>query len=219
MKLDGKQKNIIENFFLFEAFPEKDMESVMALFRIESYEKAQPIYTQHSFIKSLGLVLGGEAAVYNESGTLLNILKPGSCFGAAALFSAADEYVTSVIAKKQTTVLFISDIQLRELFLKYPQTSISYISFLSSRIQFLNKKIDAFTSPNIENAVWNWLISHSDISGTVRISMGYAALARSLSVGRASLYRALTELQNTGKIVKKGAEIQICNQYKQEDVL
>ncbi len=219
MKLEESYKNILLKFFLFAELPENEIENLAESFCVKSYEKAEPIYTQHIFIKSLGLIIEGEAAVYNESGALLNILKPGSCFGAAALFSPTDEYVTSVVAKKQTVVMFISDAELRELFLKYPRTAISYISFLSDRIQFLNQKIDSYTSPNIENAVWHWLLSHSDSGGTVKITMGYAALARALSVGRASLYRALNELQNAGKIIKNGAEIQICSRYKQEDIL
>ncbi len=62
--------------------------------------------------------------------------------------------------------------------------------------------------------MWSWLISQADDGGVVHITMGYAALARALSVGRASLYRALTELQNEGKIVKNGAEIYICDLVK-----
>ena len=219
MKLDVKQKQVLKNCFLYEALPEENREEIFSSFVTGSFKKAEPIYTQYNFIKSLGVILEGEAAVYNESGAILNVLKPGNCFGAAALFSPAEEYVTSIVAKKQSLILFISGSELKELFLKYPQTALSYISFLSGRIQFLNRKIDSFTSPSIGNAVWNWLLSQANDSGEVQIAMGYAALARSLSVSRASLYRALTELQNEGKIVKNGAEIKICNRFKQEDKL
>ncbi len=214
MTLDAKQIEVLNNCFLFRALPEGEREKIFSSFCEQSYKKSESIFTQHSFIKSLGIILEGEAAVYNESGALLNTLKPGSCFGAAALFSQTNEYVTSVIAKKQSRVLFISDKELKELFIKYPEAALSYIEFLSGRIQFLNRKIDSYTSPSIENAVWSWLISHEDDGGVVHVAMGYAALARALSVGRASLYRALTELQNEGKIVKNGADIFICDRIK-----
>ncbi len=219
MNIGQGQKNALLKCFLYAALPEEDRNAIFSSFSSHSFKKDEPIYTQHNFIKSLGIIMEGEAAVYNESGTLLNVLKPGNCFGAAALFSQTEEYVTSVIAKKKCIVLFISDGELKELFIKYPQTALSYLSFLSGRIQFLNRKIDAFTNPKIENAVWNWLLTQADDMGTVHVSMGYTALARTFSVGRASLYRALAELQNEGKIIKNGAEIQICRRTEQEEKL
>ena len=144
-----------------------------------------------------------------ESGALLNLLQSGSCFGVAALFAPAEEYVTTITARKACKAAFISGETLAELFRQYPDMAMAYITFLSGRIQFLNQKIDSFAASSAEDAVYRWLLAHQDEAGRVKVGGGFARLARELNIGRASLYRSLTQLEQAGRIVKHGAEIEL----------
>ena len=209
MELTKAQYGVLSGCFLFKALSEMEKAEVFEKLMIRSFQKGEAIYTQHQFQKSLGIVLEGEAAVKKENGTLLNILKEGSCFGAAALFAPAEEYVTSIMAHKACRIVFISGDELTQLFRKYPDMALGYIAFLSGRIQFLNQKIDSFTTPSAEAAVWQWILAHADENGKAVAVGGFARLARELSIGRATLYRCLTQLEQEGKIVKDGAQIQI----------
>ena len=209
MELTKSQNQVLGSCFLFKALGEQEREEVFGKLKIQSFRKGDPIYTQHHFQKSLGIVLEGEAAVKKDNGTLLNLLKAGSCFGAAALFAPAEEYVTSIVAHKSCKVVFISGGELTQLFKKYPDMALDYIAFLSDRIQFLNQKIDSFTTPSAEDAVWQWILAHADGSGKAIAAGGFARLARELSIGRATLYRCLTQLEQEGKITKDGAQILI----------
>ena len=119
MELTKSQNQVLGSCFLFKALGEKEREEVFGKLKIQSFRKGDPIYTQHHFQKSLGIVLEGEAAVKKDNGTLLNLLKAGSCFGAAALFAPAEEYVTSIVAHKSCKVVFISGEELAQLFKKY----------------------------------------------------------------------------------------------------
>ena len=92
--------------------------------------------------------------------------------------------------------------------------ALSYIAFLSGRIQFLNRKIDSFTTNSAEDAVWRWLTAHGDAEGVVMVEGGLARLARELSIGRATLYRSLTQLEADGRIVKDGARIMIQEDWR-----
>lgn len=209
MELTKSQSQVLGSCFLFKALDQKEKAEVFEKLDIKSFQRGEPIYTQHHFQKSLGIVLEGEAAVKKDNGTLLNLLKPGSCFGAAALFAPAEEYVTSILAHKACKVVFISGEELAQLFGKYPDMALDYIAFLSGRIQFLNQKIDSFTTPSAEEAVWQWIQTHADDSGRAVAAGGFARLARELSIGRATLYRCLTQLEQEGRIAKDGAQIMI----------
>ncbi len=209
MELTKSQYKVLSGCFLFKALDEMQKEEVFKKLIVQSFQKGEAIYTQHQFQRSLGIVLEGEAAVKKDKGTLLNILKEGSCFGAAALFAPAEEYVTLIVAYKACKVVFISGEELAQLFRKYPDMALDYIAFLSGRIQFLNQKIDSFTTPSAEEAVWQWILTHADQNGKAVANGGFARLARELSIGRATLYRCLTQLEMDGKIEKDGAQIMI----------
>lgn len=209
MNLTDTQQNVLNNCFLFQSLTEKQRQAVFDGLTADDFQKGEAIYTQRHFRHSLGILVAGEAAVLKENGALLNLLDTGSCFGAAALFAPAEEYVTTVRAHKACKVVFLTNEELTRLFQKYPAMAMDYITFLSGRIQFLNHKIDSFTTPSAEEAVWQWIRSHADENGTVYVSGGFARLAKELSIGRATLYRCLSQLEVEQRILKNGAEIKV----------
>ena len=134
---------------------------------------------------------------------LLKTLGPGQCFGAAAIFCPAEDYVTTVQAREPSAVVFLPDQWLVELFGAYPQASVAYIAFLSQRIRFLNRKIDSFTAPSARETLSRHLLA-AEVDGRVEVAGGYSQLARGLNMGRASLYRALDALEGEGVIRREG---------------
>ena len=72
-------KEILRKCFLFRKLPAQLQDIVFEELEVQHFGKGENIYTQHKFKKSLGIILGGEAAVYKEKDTLLNRLLPGSC--------------------------------------------------------------------------------------------------------------------------------------------
>ena len=139
---------------------------------------------------------------------LLKTIGPGQCFGAAALFCPAEDYVTTVQAETAALLVFLPHQWLVRLFETYPQASVAYIAFLSQRIRFLNRKIDSFTAPSAQEALCRHLLAIQQ-DGVARISGGYSQLARSLNMGRASLYRALDALEAEGRIRRDGKAIRL----------
>lgn len=74
-------------------------------------------------------------------------------FGAAALFGKDSGYVSTVISKTASDVLFVSESKVKELITSDSQVALAYISFLSDRIRFLNRKISAFTA-KMQTLLW-----------------------------------------------------------------
>lgn len=203
-----KTQQMLDRCFLFSSLTESEKRGLWKELDIRSFAGGAVIYSPEKYEKALGIVLEGEAAVYKEPGTVLNVIAPGECFGAAALFRQQTEekgYVTTIIAHKDCQAAFISQQQLTGWFAQYPEMAVSYIAFLSDRIRFLNAKIDSFTKVRAMDAVKEYLSRHAGNGSERSVSLpkGAAGMARELSISRATLYRCLDELTRDGLIDKQ----------------
>lgn len=157
------------------------------------------IYSAESFEKSLGVIISGKVEVYGETGNRrvrLNTLSRGDMFGAAALFGKDGGYVSTVISKTASDVLFVGESKVKEIIASDPQVALAYISFLSDKIRFLNRKISAFTAKNADSAVATALLAEKSRSFELNISR----LSKKLGIGRTSVYRSLESLEKLGAI-------------------
>ena len=102
----------------------------------------------------LGIILNGDATVkrLNDIGDSITIrtISSGDMFGSASVFGEWKDGMSSIIANSFCEVLYISQEKFCEILKLYPQISINYIEFLSGRIRFLNRKLDAFTAKTTE---------------------------------------------------------------------
>lgn len=206
MSLSPEQIELLSRCFLFADLPAEELPMVTADLAAERYPAGAVIYSRRSFRRAMGVVLSGRLAAVKGKELLLNTLGPGDCFGVAALFCPAEDYVTTVRAKEAATLVFLDHDWLVGLFQRYPQTAVAYIAFLSQRIRFLNRKIDSFTAPTAQEAVFRHLLEIAQ-DGRAQVSGGYSQLARTLNVGRASLYRALDALEEEGRIRRDGKTV------------
>lgn len=206
MSLTPEQLELLSRCFLFQGLPPEELAELSAGLGAEEYPAGAVIYTRTKFRRAMGVVLEGKLAVLGGKDLLLNTLGPGGCFGVAALFCPAEDYVTTVKAEGPAALVFLDDRWLTQLFRQYPETSVAYITFLSQRIRFLNRKIDSFTAPTAQESLYRHLLGAAR-EGKVEVSGGYSRLARALNMGRASLYRGLDALEGEGRIRREGKTI------------
>lgn len=162
-----------------------------------SYAPGEVICSKTDFSPQLGLVLSGEAVVYQDD-VLLNRVQTGGCFGAAALFCAAQEYPTVIRAGSTCDVMLCDRVLLCDILALDRSLMERYLAFLSERILFLNQKIETFTRPDAAAKLLSFLQQNAVLQpdGTARLSCrSFSALAHALDLGRASLYRALDTLE------------------------
>ncbi len=178
--------------------------------RIECYAPGDVIYTADNFERSLGLIINGSAVVksHGGSGVIVRRLEADDCFGAAALFSQRENYVSEITALKNCSVLFIPEDVIKAFMERYPRLSLNYIRFLTGRIEYLNTLVDAYSSSTVISKVSKFIYAHQLGSG-VPFGFNLTELSKSLGIGRASLYRALDELENSGAIKKDGKNISV----------
>lgn len=181
-----------------------------------SFCKEEIIYSPDQFEESIGLFLKGYAVAEKNGSVILNTFEPGSCFGVATLFSHSKRYVTTIRAKSDCVVAFLSGDSMTRLFREEPQISLNYISFLASRIHFLNRKIDQFTAVSAEEKLALWLLEQAEHGNPFRMPVSYAKLADMLALGRSSLYRAFDTFEEEGVLKKDGKQLEILDMNRLE---
>ena len=161
----------------------------------------------------IGIITNGKATVkrLNDIGDSITIrtMLCGEIFGAASVFGNWKKGMSSIIAKEDCYVLYITEQTFTSLLKQYPQISLNYIEYLSDRIRFLNRKLDAFTAKSTEERLYEFLLSQSSGDGVVTLSFGMAELARRLNVGRTSLYRDISSLESKKLITRDGHNFKI----------
>lgn len=209
---------VLSRSFLFEGTPPELAEKAFvdpgcACLRFASGEK---IYTRMKYRKSMGIVLSGKLAAYRPSGegpeVLLNTFYGGGVFGVAGLFHDVPEYVSEIRAEKESRVLFLTEGLLHGLFFREPRVAENYIGFLAGRICFLNGRIDQFTGGTARCRLAEFLLFRYEQEGCPEefgLPCSMAKLAEMLNIGRASLYRAFTSLEEEGAVKRAGKRVSV----------
>ncbi|NCB63935.1 MAG: Crp/Fnr family transcriptional regulator [Clostridia bacterium] len=196
----------IKSAFLFRGESEDCVLGCLADERctLERVSKGDVVYTPRKFRRSLGILLSGLLQV-TKGELVVSRLRPGELFGAAALFTDGEDYETTLTALGPCRVVFLPQDLVSGDLAAHPRLAMNYIRYLSERIHFLNRKLDGLLAPGAAEKLTRYLLAQS--GGAVECSA--TELARRLDVSRASLYRAFTELEERGAIVRRGKEIAV----------
>ena len=189
------------NCFLFEGLSDEKVSLIIS-------QLGRPVKTEHGgeLYKSgnIGIILDGTAKIIrkNDFGTSVTMrnIGAGEIFGMASVFGEWKAEFSSITAVTTCNVIYIPESELRKIFAEHPETALNYISFLTDRIRFLNRKIDTFAADNTEKRLYEFLVSQSDVSGSVSLPFGMAELSRRLQIGRSSLYRSIEALEKNNLI-------------------
>lgn len=206
-KITEEMRARFRSSFLFSGLAglEEKLENAM-LAKTEFFAKNDFVYESNRFHNALGIILSGTVRITTsdeENRIILRDMTAGETFGAAALFGAGECYVSKIHAKSACAVAFINEEALSELFEKYPLAARNYITFLSSKIRYLNRKIAELSMHGADARLLEYIKANADEAGNVGIPKSMSALAATLGIGRSSLYRALEKLESGGYILKK----------------
>ena len=154
-----------DNFFLLKNLSETQKNEIVSTFSSPVlFKKGETVYSSHKFKNAVGYIIKGSATASsdNPNETHLKTFSKGMSFGVATLFGGGECYISTITAKTDLEVLFITEDELKTLFQKYPQTAINYITFLSEKVRFLNKKLNVISCSGTENTVYKYLTSLAD---------------------------------------------------------
>ncbi len=211
------KKSIIESLSecpLFKGIPLSELTTLTnAYMTLSVCEKNDTIISENNYTRSLGIIIKGSATVTKHSGEteiLMSILKKGDIFGMATLFHEEDNYLTSIRACEKITMAVFSKDNVRKMLSLYPQVNENYITILSEKIHFLNKKISTYTRAETIQKVAFFILQNTDEEKKeVTLPYSITKVADALNVGRASVYRAFDTLENDCIISRDGKKITI----------
>ena len=164
----------------------------------------------------VGIVLEGKieiAAPQNAHKVLLKTAGRGSIFGIANLYAPAGAFPTQISAKTDVKILFISPSVFRKMLEADIALMKNFLSFLSGKIVYLNKKIVSYTAGNTEQKL-AYFIYENSIDGLFSADISISDIAVMLDMGRASLYRSFDNLEAQGIIKRQGRKIEILDKQK-----
>jgi CRP-like cAMP-binding protein len=201
--------DIIKGNPIFDGVSEDQLKKIFNKIhhRIVKYSKGETVFTESDFKPSMGIILRGmvEAQKLHYSGKviILNRMNKGDILGISALFNNKNYYPSRIVAKNNCKILFISQEELLKIFETDFTILQRYLSFISDKIYFLNKRIEGFTYESIQERVLCFLESErerQDNQDEIVIRYSKQELAEYLCISRASLYRVLNDLAKEGLI-------------------
>ena len=202
-----------EAFIKNKLFSTVDINEYKESVEFVSAKKGEKVMTTDSFSRCLVLIISGKAAV-SKTGldgkrTIINSLSAGDVFGMATLFYEKDEYPSDITAESDLRLAVLKKETVENIFADNPDFAKAYVTLLSEKIHFLNKKLAAFSEGDIAEKLLHWILVAADGKKEFEIPCSLSKLSAMLNVGRASLYRAFDTLSERGEIVKDGKKIVI----------
>lgn len=170
-----------------------------------SYGKGAVIYSPDSFRRELGIILRGDLTV-TKGALTVSRLGPGDLFGAAALYTDEERYVSTLTARTGSEVLFLSQEAVSRLIDSSALIRENYLRYLAQRIRFLSAKVDSLSGGSGQRKLTAYILRNADSRGILTVR-SMTELASTLGIGRASLYRELAKLAGTGLIEHSGKTI------------
>ncbi len=208
-----KLDEFISTLFLFRGIEPSKTALLMKKIEpeIKSYQRTEKIYTPTDFHEKVGFVISGKCEVRrpdsSERHVTINTLCPGDSFGILAIFGEKERFPTEIYATQHTTVLFIKKEDVIWLIRQNGDVAINVITFMSTRISFLNEKIATFSGSTVEAKLASHILSRYQKAASLQFPFNCKHCSEAISAGRASVYRALLVLENEGLIEHENKKI------------
>lgn len=205
---DPETKDLLGSCALFTGLDEGALQEAASVSEKRGYEKNELLLGRGE--RLIGVIASGYALV-TKSGrdgcVTMSILGPGDVFGAASLMGGKLPS-TLVRAIKPVTALVFPEESFLLLMEKHFALTQNYCRYLVGRIRFLTERVECMAVGTASEKLWRYVEKNAE-NGVLHLSFGMDALANALSISRASLYRAFDELENSGKLSRRGHEIRI----------
>ena len=194
-----KDTHICRQMALFSCLTEAEWTALSAQFpQPEQIPAGEPLLPAGE--PTLLLLLDGQARVTTSGHgrtVVMRRLAAGDVCGAAMLFGEHTP-VSRVTALTDCRVIGLPRETVRRFLCECPGFAVSYVTFLTGRIRFLNRRIADCTENSADERLLYYIREHLTPDGEFAPSDSMLELARTLNVGRSSLYRALEHLTEQG---------------------
>lgn len=203
--MEKKLKKLLkEELFFLKGAEESAVEEFLGgLAEAETFPKGAVVCSPEKSGKGLGIIIEGRLEIEAGCNTVsIRQMEPPEVFGAASIFGG-NGFVSTIRAATNVKIIFISEEQLTALMRRDFVVAQNYIGFLSEKVRFLNHRIENFTAGCSSEALWDYLVRCANCGEELPPPPNMTQLAKMLNMGRTSLYRAVEELEKSGRLSRR----------------
>ncbi len=164
---------------------------------IKEFKRGEEISEIQNGFDCVGVILSGSASVSSSETGAVSISRSGTEFGICNIF-VSDKMPTRLTARVHTSVLFIPKDEFAALLSHDSALMYRYVKLCNEKMVYLAKKLRLISVSGSAPRLACWLEMNA-IDGEARI-VSKDELARQLCISRASLFRAIAELEKHGVI-------------------
>lgn len=161
-------------------------------------------------VRRIGVIVRGSAKAVKpkkEGFVTMSVLGYGDVFGAVSVMGG-DLPSAEARAVKPLKALVFTPEAFDGLLENDFRLTKNYCAYLISRIRFLTERVECMAGTSASEKLLKYFETNA-VSGVCHIPFGMDSLARAISVSRATLYRAVDELEKDGRIARSGHEIRL----------
>ncbi len=204
------ERQLVENVLKeSELFAGADISSCMGQM-VKTFKRGEEISEVQNGFDCVGVILSGSASVSSHGGGSVSISRSGAEFGICNIF-VSESMPTTLKARVQTKVLFIPKDEFARLLASDSSLMYRYIKLCNEKMVYLAKRLRLISVSGSVSRLAVWLDMNCDGAQAKIISKD--EWARQLCLSRASLFRAISKLEDDGiitaltdKIIIKDAE-------------
>lgn len=223
------QKEWLKNVFLFQDYPEKDLEQLMEKMLIRNYAKGSYLFLQGDNDKTLHFVVNGKVKIFNSSedgmDKLITIFTKGDFIGEMDIIGKNIERAASAQA---ITDVVTCQLGYKDAIALLSQTDIAFkvIETLSRRISDHNDQITLLIYGTAKEKLNYILKSMKDKYGIivgnkiiVEANISQKDIGNIVGISRETVSRYLNKLKNQGIIEVKNKKIIILDEEAFDEIV
>ncbi|HIV67563.1 MAG TPA: helix-turn-helix domain-containing protein [Candidatus Butyricicoccus stercorigallinarum] len=195
MALSGRQEKRLLSSALFDGCETQSYRPMVQALSPTSILKGQQIDALPPNGSALGFLLDGCLDLCNLNGVLFHTLRRGDFFEIEPMFSHIHTILPWYLrARTNTVVTYLNKNTMLSHFEKDPILVRNYMHIRADYTQMLTRQLDHFTAASPGVALALYLLGNH-MHNVLKMPDGLAGLARRLNISRATLYRALADLE------------------------
>jgi CRP-like cAMP-binding protein len=230
--MPARQENITDQLCrntIFEGLTREQIADILPCIvaAIKTYGSEERVFGKGEKLDNFGVVLNGSLKVFDEKKAAIASIEKNGLVGEANLFATGSSAPNSVVADKNTQVLYLSgdfflspcskECQRRE---AHKEIVKNMLRILSDKTVQLNKKILYLTAPDLKTKIAMYLCELCDACGSRSFTMplNRDRLAGFFSVARPSLSREFIALKNAGVIDFHRSAVTVLDEEKLREI-
>lgn len=211
---------LLTNCSFFKGFDENQIKGILESthYNISHFNKNTNINSSGDDVNYLMIIIKGvvRTEMLDASGKTFRmediftsqLIAPGFLYGAYAKFPV------NVVSNCDTSILYIPKKSFENLLALHPKLMVNYMDIISTKTQFLAKKIKNIFLQPIEGKIATYLISQMEAKNSLNFEMDQSQtwMAERFNVARPSVARVFSALKQKGIIEVKGKTVTIIDE-------